>query len=174
MFRYTVLAETPGWGRLGVVVTPAGLVAVLWGEEAARAAPGLEGEADVPTFQALRCGASRWLAHVQAYLRGERRRFPMEIAWGVLPPFRRQVLRAVAAIPYGETRTYGQIAAAIGRPGAARAVGQAVAANPMPLVIPCHRVVGAKGKLHGFSGPGGAVTKARLLALERSVQEARQ
>jgi methylated-DNA-[protein]-cysteine S-methyltransferase len=76
------------------------------------------------------------------------------------------VLQATAAIPYGETRTYGQVAAAVGKPRAARAVGRALATNPMPIVIPCHRVVSADGRLRGYSGLGGLTTKARLLALE--------
>ena len=70
------------------------------------------------------------------------------------------------AIPYGETRTYGEIAAQIGTPNAPRAVGRANAANPMPLVIPCHRVIGTDGKLHGYGGAGGLKTKQWLLSME--------
>ena len=82
-----------------------------------------------------------------------------------LPPFHRLALSAVKDIPYGQTRTYGQIAAAVGRPKACRAVGQANGANPMPLFIPCHRVVGAGGALTGF-GSGLDVKKA-LLQMEK-------
>ena len=174
MPRYTALIDVPGWGQIGVTVTVKGLAAVLWGESATRARRGLSGKADTPTTAALRCSANRWLVHLQEYLSGHRRHFPMEIAWETLPPFQRQVLQAVAAIPYAETRTYGQIAAASGHPRAARAVGQAVARNPMPLVIPCHRVVAANGSLGGYSGPGGLTTKARLLALEQGAPEATQ
>lgn len=79
-------------------------------------------------------------------------------------PFQRAVWGAARAIPHGRTRTYGEIAAAVGRPGAARAVGQALGANPVPLLVPCHRVVAAGGGLGGFTG--GLDLKARLLALE--------
>ena len=80
-------------------------------------------------------------------------------------PFQRQVWRALEAIPFGETRTYGQIAAAVGNPKAVRAVGQANHRNPIPIFIPCHRVVGADGTLTGYAG--GLELKRSLLELER-------
>ena len=80
------------------------------------------------------------------------------------PPFQQAVLRATARIPRGQVRTYGQLAAQLGKPGAARAVGNALAANPFPLVIPCHRVVRAGGRLGGFGG--GSALKRALLARE--------
>ncbi len=80
-------------------------------------------------------------------------------------PFQEAVLAATRAIPRGETRTYGEVAALIGRPRAARAVGSALAANPLPLLIPCHRVVGA-GRRLGFYSDGGPDMKRRLLACE--------
>lgn len=85
-----------------------------------------------------------------------------------LPPgttFQRSVWAALVAIPAGETRTYAEVAAAVGRPRAARAVAAACAANPCPGIIPCHRVVAAAG-LGGFSAPGGTDQKARMLASE--------
>ena len=81
-----------------------------------------------------------------------------------LPPFQQAVLRATARIPRGQVRTYGQLAAQLGQPGAARAVGNALAANPFPLVIPCHRVIRTGGHLGGFGG--GSTLKRALLALE--------
>src|SRR5690606_41649195 len=101
-------------------------------------------------------------------LGGRRRDFDVEIDWSALSPFQASVLRLVWAIPYGQTRTYGDIAGELGQPGGARAVGRANATNPMPLVIPCHRVLGTDGRLHGYGGPGGVVTKAWLLQLEGS------
>ena len=80
--------------------------------------------------------------------------------------FQKKVLKAVCAIPYGETRTYGQIAAQIRFQSASRAVGRANATNPIPLVIPCHRVIGADGNLRGYGAGDGIATKAWLLALE--------
>lgn len=81
-------------------------------------------------------------------------------------PFRRRVLEAARGIPTGETRTYGELARAVGSPGAARAVGQAMATNPMPVVIPCHRILAAGSSMGGFSAPGGVETKRRLLRIE--------
>ena len=84
-------------------------------------------------------------------------------------PFQQAVWDATSAIPPGQRRTYGEIARAIGRPRSARAVGQALRANPIPLLIPCHRVVGSDGSLCGYGGPDGVALKARLLELERAV-----
>ena len=82
------------------------------------------------------------------------------------PAFPRRVYEAARQIPAGQTRTYGELAQALGQPGSARAVGQALGRNPIPLIIPCHRVLAAGGRPGGFSAPGGRATKARLLALE--------
>jgi O-6-methylguanine DNA methyltransferase len=81
-------------------------------------------------------------------------------------PFSRQVYLACRQIPAGKTLSYGELARAINRPGSSRAVGQALAKNPIPLIIPCHRVLSADGKPGGFSAPGGIGTKVRMLALE--------
>ena len=79
-------------------------------------------------------------------------------------PFQKRVWRALARIPFGQTRSYGEVAAAIGAPKAARAVGAACGANPLPLFVPCHRVLAAGGALGGFSG--GLVIKKKLLRVE--------
>ena len=83
-----------------------------------------------------------------------------------IEPFRRDVYAATRTIPAGSIATYGDIARAIGRLDGARDVGAALARNPFPIVVPCHRVVGANGKLTGFSAPGGLATKRRMLELE--------
>jgi methylated-DNA-[protein]-cysteine S-methyltransferase len=83
-----------------------------------------------------------------------------------LTPFGRRIVAACRRIPFGQTRSYGQLTAVCGSPGAARAVGQVMAKNRYPLVVPCHRVVAAGGKLGGFSAPQGLAMKRRLLALE--------
>lgn len=98
------------------------------------------------------------------YLAGERTRFTLPMRpQGT--DFQRQVWGALMEIPYGQTRSYGALAAALGRPGAARAVGQANRRNPIPLLIPCHRVVGSDGSLTGYAG--GLNVKKRLLDLEQ-------
>lgn len=91
-------------------------------------------------------------------------RLPLDLS--VLAPFQRQVLEAIRSLPPGQTTTYGQIAARLGKPGASRAVGQALGRNPFLVAVPCHRVLGAGGAAGGFSAPGGVVAKQRLLALE--------
>ena len=81
-------------------------------------------------------------------------------------PFERMVYRAAREIPVGETRTYGQLAKAVGRPNAARAVGNALKKNPIALIVPCHRIQAAGGRPGGFSAHGGCATKTKMLALE--------
>jgi methylated-DNA-[protein]-cysteine S-methyltransferase len=83
-----------------------------------------------------------------------------------LPPFQRKVFEVVRTIPAGETLSYGEVAAAVGSPGAARAVGQALGRNPFPIVIPCHRVLAAGGRIGGFTAQGGVSVKAKMLAAE--------
>lgn len=103
------------------------------------------------------------------YLKGKRRNFTFAIDWSSLQPFQLKTLKAVFEIPYGTICTYADIAAQIGHPLAFRAVGRANATNPMPLVIPCHRVIGTDGKLHGYGGGDGLPTKEWLLKMEGAV-----
>jgi len=98
------------------------------------------------------------------YLKGERREFTVPLA-PQGSDFAMKVWEEMITIPYGKVRTYGELAEAIGRPGAARAVGQACNRNPISILIPCHRVIGAGGKLTGYAG--GLELKERLLRLER-------
>lgn len=86
-----------------------------------------------------------------------------------VPRFNQRVYEVTRAIPAGKTLSYGEIAARISAPGAARAVGRALGENPYPIVVPCHRVVAADGSMHGFSGPGGIATKRRMLQLEGAI-----
>lgn len=102
------------------------------------------------------------------YFEGERIEFfeaPIDL--GQQPPFFAQVYALVRKLGWGETTTYGAVARALdGGPEHARAVGQAMATNPVPLIVPCHRVLAAGGKIGGFSAPGGSFSKARMLELE--------
>lgn len=100
---------------------------------------------------------------IKNYLAGRTTSFSLEVDLRDITPFQRQVLRQVMKIPYGRTCSYGAIAARVGRPSASRAVGNAVGANPVPIVVPCHRVV-ASNSLGGYGG--GLSFKKRLLALE--------
>jgi methylated-DNA-[protein]-cysteine S-methyltransferase len=117
-----------------------------------------------PSYEVQTDGAlNRTVAtQILEYLNGRRTAFDLDLDWQGTP-FQLKVLRRVAKIPYGKTRTYGEIARLVGRPSAARAVGAANGSNRLPLVIPCHRVVAANG-LGGYGG--GLALKRRLLELE--------
>jgi methylated-DNA-[protein]-cysteine S-methyltransferase len=104
---------------------------------------------------------------LEEYLAGRRRSFSLELDLSAQTPFRRSVLQALAAVPYAETVSYAHLALLAGRPGAARAAGGAMAANPLPIILPCHRVVGSGGELVGYSGGDGLTSKSWLLDLER-------
>lgn len=109
----------------------------------------------------------RAIDDLQRYVAGERIDFSgIELDLTGVGPFHRSIYDALRRIGWGETTTYGALARQAGDPGAARAVGQAMGRNPIPVIIPCHRVLASGGKPGGFSAFGGAVTKQRLLALE--------
>jgi methylated-DNA-[protein]-cysteine S-methyltransferase len=98
------------------------------------------------------------------YFEGHRREFDLPIDWTLTSAFGRRVLQATAAIPFGHVQTYGDMAARAGNPKASRAAGRALGANPIPIVVPCHRVIGAGGRLTGYTG--GLERKVALLELE--------
>ena len=103
---------------------------------------------------------------IQEYFEQKRKVFELPLDLNGVTDFRRRVLLETKNIPYGRTLTYGQLAARVHQPNAARAVGGAMANNPLPLVVPCHRVVASDGSMHGFSSPGGIKTKITLLEHE--------
>ena len=144
------VVEHTALGAIWLAFTEHGLAAVGVRESQASFSQQLErmGFNQVVVDQDLLAGP---LEQVKEYLSGERRSFEFPIDWSVLPSFQQSALQATWAIPYGQTRTYAQIAAQVGRPRAARAVGRAEATNPMPLIIPCHRVIAAGGGLGGYS-----------------------
>lgn len=100
---------------------------------------------------------------IREYLAGKRKRFSIPVVISATP-FRKKVYSALRKIPYGRTKSYGQLAESIGYAGAARAVGSALRANPIPIVIPCHRILGSDGSLTGFAG--GLNLKRKLLSIE--------
>jgi methylated-DNA-[protein]-cysteine S-methyltransferase len=110
--------------------------------------------------------AAEALTQVQEYLDGKRTAFDLPLDMSLMSEFQRRVLGIALKIPRGKVLTYGDVARAIGKPRASRAVGQALGHNPVPIVIPCHRVLGSDGSLHGYSGGGGIRTKKWLLQLE--------
>ncbi|MFM7275784.1 MAG: methylated-DNA--[protein]-cysteine S-methyltransferase [Gammaproteobacteria bacterium] len=161
------LFDTP-IGRCAIVWTAAGIAGLQLPEAddaALRAAverkhPGSR-EATPPTRVAAAIAALRRLLAGEAELLSD---IPLDLEG--IPPFHRAVYAEARRIPPGQTRSYGQLAQALGKPGAARAVGQALGANPFALIVPCHRVLAADGRLNGFSAHGGVETKRRLLAIE--------
>ncbi len=121
---------------------------------------------DGMTVEPSGAGHRDYQRQLTEYLEGRRRAFdlPLELYGS---EFQKEVWRAVERVPYGYTASYGEIASLIGRPKASRAVGAANGANPLPIVIPCHRVIGSDGSLTGYGG--GVALKRRLLALEGSL-----
>ena len=145
-------------GTLTLVATDDGLAGILW-------------ENDWPNRTPMRVGARddthpvliETERQLTEYFSGRRKEFALELdVEGT--PFQRLVWNALRTIPFGETRSYGDIAKQIGNPAAMRAVGAANGRNPVSIVVPCHRVIGSTGKLTGFGG--GLEAKAQLLALE--------
>ncbi|WP_406167536.1 methylated-DNA--[protein]-cysteine S-methyltransferase [Streptomyces sp. NBC_00996] len=110
------------------------------------------------------------IRQVAAYFSGERRDFDLPLDWSLISGFNRQVLRELASgVSYGAVVGYGDLAGRVGQPGAAQAVGVAMGSNPLPVVVPCHRVVESDGGIGGFGG--GLETKRKLLALEGVLPE---
>ena len=148
-----------GRSRWGLVASDDGLVAVLWEEDDPARVP-LGVVAEQPDHPVL-LAAERQLGE---YFEGRRTIFDLPLDFRDTE-FQKQVWAQLLAIPFGETRSYGQIAHALGRPSASRAVGAANGRNPISIVAPCHRVIGSTGKLTGFAG--GLEAKRTLLALEQ-------
>ncbi|MFY1688898.1 methylated-DNA--[protein]-cysteine S-methyltransferase [Plantactinospora sp. WMMB782] len=123
--------------------------------------------ADPATADAETAGLRAAVGQLRAYFAGELTEFGVPLSVRRGSEFERAVWTEMSKIPYGETRTYGQVAAAVGDPGAARAVGVACNRNPIPVIVPCHRIVGAGGKLVGFGG--GLPRKRQLLELEARI-----
>jgi methylated-DNA-[protein]-cysteine S-methyltransferase len=148
-------------GRCAVRWSAAGISGVLLPERRLRPGSRLEDDPDLPAgvrtaidgIVAVLGGAPRDLRDIVLDERG-------------IDPFRRAVYAATRDIAPGTTRSYGEVARAIGQPDGARDVGAALARNPCPVIVPCHRVVAANGALTGFSAPGGLQTKRRMLELE--------
>jgi methylated-DNA-[protein]-cysteine S-methyltransferase len=159
------LNNTP-LGNLRLVASDLGLLALEWADS--------QTELDPYLFYLNRPLESNqkqiqpYAKEINEYLKGKRRNFTFPIDWSAFKPFQLKTLKAVFKIPYGKTQTYAGIAIQIGHPNAYRAVGRANATNPLPLVIPCHRVIGTDGKLHGYGGGEGLSTKEWLLKLEQS------
>ena len=166
MTRHHTVLDSP-LGPLTVVVEDDHLVGLYVEQGLAKALErsatlGTPSEPDeVPLLAAV-------AGQLAAYFRGELTEFDLPVA-AAGTPFQQRVWAALQQIPYGETRSYGEVATDIGNPAACRAVGAANGRNPVSIVVPCHRVVGSTGQLTGYAG--GLTTKEQLLAHERSGSE---
>ena len=159
--RFYLCDTKLGW--IGLVLSSKGLRATTTPrrsrDEALREVS--EMGATEPASEAEACDLPRRL---KAFAEGERVELARDIDWEGVSGFRRAVLEETLRIPAGETRTYGWLASRVGSPRASRAVGRVMATNPLPIVVPCHRVVASDGSLHGYGG--GLDVKAALLRLE--------
>lgn len=165
---YSVFRSELGW--MGLVSTPKGVYASVLPRETEEEARSTL-LSDLPFVPKHDPDALKSLEKgLQAYFRGEGQVPACEIDWSWATPFQKRVLTTVRSIPAGGVVTYGQVARLCGSPGAARAVGGALAANRIPVIIPCHRVIRGNGTLGGFTGAGLEV-KARLLFLEGALRK---
>lgn len=150
-------------GELTLVASESALVGVYFPDH--QPAPRLPAAEEAGAEGGAKDILDRAAREIRAYVAGEEKSFTVRIAFEGTE-LQQDVWRALQAIPRGETRTYGELAAAIGKPGAPRAIGQQVARNPLSIIVPCHRVLAAGGRLNGFAG--GIERKAALLALENA------
>jgi methylated-DNA-[protein]-cysteine S-methyltransferase len=160
------VADSP-IGVLTVAVTPRGLARVAFADEDRDALlEELARELSPRILESAR-GTDEARRELEEFFAAERTRFDLKVDRRLIHGIAQDVLRATSKVPYGVLTTYGTIAKRIGRPSASRAVGRALGSNPIPIVIPCHRVIGASGKLTGYAG--GLHRKELLLELEGSV-----
>jgi methylated-DNA-[protein]-cysteine S-methyltransferase len=159
--KYITFDTTKGW--VGILGSSKGILRATLPQPSAQDARRLLGEPVNYAEPSPGLFASL-IKRFQAYFSGGRIDFPDSLDLSGATPFQRQTWQATRLIPYGGTRSYQWVARQTGKPGASRAVGQALARNPLPIIIPCHRVVNADGRLGGFGG--GLETKILLLRLE--------
>ncbi len=154
------------FGSVIVGVTDAGLRFIGIGKNATYESAISYAKMNRLTPAKVQSRTGRCVKQLKSYFAGKRKKFSLKFDLGHLPEFTRKTLRAAMKIPYGKTSSYGEIARLVGKPRAARAVGRIMATNPIPIIIPCHRVVGADGGLTGYGG--GLAMKKKLLSLERT------
>lgn len=161
--KYTVSNIGPGW--VGVLGSNSGLLKVTLPQPLARQAERLLG-GGVGKAVCSDDFFAGLMERLRSYFAGQRPAFNDELDLSPATAFQREVWQLTRLIPYGETRSYGWIAEKLGKAGAGRAVGQALASNPLPIIVPCHRVVAKDGRLGGYRG--GVGKKGYLLRLESS------
>lgn len=166
---YLNFLQTNMLGLIGVAVSPQGLLRLRMFQKNRDSFLSLNEAYGEGTYQYSESETQPYLDQIKDYLNQDLQVFSVPIDWTPYTDFQREVLEETLAIPFGETRSYGEVASAIGRPKASRAVGQAEKRNEVPLVIPCHRVIGSDGSLTGYGGKDNTDIKADLLAFEKKV-----
>jgi methylated-DNA-[protein]-cysteine S-methyltransferase len=153
-------------GTLVAAATPHGLAALSYADQFDGADGALDWVAAKLSPRMLEAPArlDDVRRELDEYFEGRRRDFDLPIDWALASQFSRRILKATAAIPFGQVSTYGKVAAQAGNPKASRAAGRALGANPIPIVVPCHRVIGSSGQLTGYTG--GLDRKVALLQIE--------
>ena len=151
-------------GELFVAVSPKGLACIGFDDQDRAALEDRFAEALSPRVVASARATDDVRRQLDEYFGGARRRFELTVDQRLMSPFVRKVMAQAAKVPYGEVSTYGAVATGIHHPDAARAVGAALGSNPIPIVLPCHRIIGASGRLTGYAG--GLHRKEFLLRLE--------
>lgn len=155
-------------GTCGIAWTAEGLVRVQLPDRDPTATVGrLAGSGGRPWSGEVEAPWQTCVETIRRHISGEPVDYSsIPLDWRGIAPFNRRIYEALRNVPFGQTTTYGGLAATIGEPGAARAIGLAMGRNPWPIVVPCHRVLKAGGRMGGFSAPGGTLTKEVLLARE--------
>ena len=158
---YTVFSTPLGW--MGLLGSPAGLRQAVLPQPSSQAVQHILSQTEAIPDDSFFGDLPR---RINKYLSGEPLIFNEALDIRSATSFQQQVWQTLCKVPYGQTRSYHWLACEVGRPNAARAVGQALAANPLPIIVPCHRVITSQGKLGGFAG--GLALKRHLLKLEHN------
>ncbi len=164
---YICALQTNMLGLIGVTVSSRGLLRLRMFQKSKDAYLSLNESYNEGVYQFSEPETRMYIDQINSYLNQELQDFNLPIDWSCYTDFQRAVLKETQTIPYGETRSYGQVAEAVGRPKASRAVGQAEKRNEIPLVIPCHRVIGSDGSLTGYGGIDNIDVKDKLLKFEQ-------
>lgn len=164
LFRYDVFQTSLGW--IGCLSSPKGLKRITLPQPSK-----LEALESLGDIRDAKLDAAFFIAlesQLKSYCRGQPTNLDFQIDFSGATPFRQKVWQAIKLIPYGETRSYGWIAQQAGKPGAARAAGQAVGDNPVAIIVPCHRVIASDGSIGGFGkGVKATALKRQLLKIEK-------
>lgn len=165
--RYSHDILSTSMGLIAIIASNRGLVELLIGSDGSNLVQLIQGK--YPSSALVQDGlVAAASSQLSEYFHGERRYFELALDSSVRSAFAQAIFDRLIQVPYGETMTYGGLAACAGYPGRARAVGQVMATNPLPIILPCHRIIGSSGALTGYSAGDGINTKRWLLEFEKA------